>query len=187
MSVCICLSIKLYQTPTPTAPATERRRGGLLGCRLALRAGPLQARGLHGGGGHPGHGGRGGVRAGAGQRGVAAGAPDGVQVRRCGGVVVRLPIGFVFVNSFLPPSLPPSRPTGRQTHSLPYSNHTRHTYTTNKPTTPNQKQHSYDDAEDLALRLYGRAALQSEEHYLALGSLMLRMEARGLDTTGGER
>lgn len=45
---------------------------------------------------------------------------------------------------------------------------------------------SYDDAEELALRLYARAALQSEEHYFAMGSLMLRMEARGLDTTGGE-
>ncbi len=42
------------------------------------------------------------------------------------------------------------------------------------------------DADDLALRLYARAAMQSEEHYYALGDLMLRLEARGVDTAGGE-
>ena len=54
-------------------------------------------------------------------------------------------------------------------------------------TTTHTKTNSHDDADDLALRLYARAALQSEEHYYALGSLMLRMEAKGLDTTDGAR
>lgn len=44
---------------------------------------------------------------------------------------------------------------------------------------------SYDDADELALRLYERAAMQSDAHLYALGDLMLRMEAKGVDTAGG--
>lgn len=44
---------------------------------------------------------------------------------------------------------------------------------------------SYDDADELALRLYERAAMQSDVHLYGLGDLMLRMEAKGVDTTSG--
>ena len=43
--------------------------------------------------------------------------------------------------------------------------------------------YSLPDADDLALRLYERAALQSPDHYFALGSLMLKMEQKGKPTT----
>jgi hypothetical protein len=57
---------------------------------------------------------------------------------------------------------------------------------TNKQT--NKHTHtSYDDADELALRLYERAAMQSDHHFYALGNLMLKMEAQGLDTSNGER
>lgn len=43
--------------------------------------------------------------------------------------------------------------------------------------------YSLPDADDLALRLYERAALQSVDHYFALGNLMLNMEQKGKPTT----
>lgn len=50
---------------------------------------------------------------------------------------------------------------------------------------PPHHTNSYDDADELALRLYERAAMQSDVHLYALGDLMLRMEAKGVDTTSG--
>lgn len=43
--------------------------------------------------------------------------------------------------------------------------------------------YSLPDADDLALRFYDRAALQSPDHYFALGNLMLRMEKEGKSTS----
>ncbi len=43
--------------------------------------------------------------------------------------------------------------------------------------------YTFDDADELALRLYERAALQSPDYYYELGSLMLRMEMAGQATT----
>lgn len=43
--------------------------------------------------------------------------------------------------------------------------------------------YSLPDADELALRLYERAALQSVDHYFALGNLMLKMEQNGKPTT----
>jgi TPR repeat protein len=43
--------------------------------------------------------------------------------------------------------------------------------------------YDFPDADDLALRLYERAALQSPVYYYELATLMLRMEAEGRETS----